>query len=183
MFVRVLAFVLETTFFVLMASALLRAYMNALRINMTAQPGIFVMAVTDWLVKPLRRLLPKAMSRSKLDAASLMAAVVLALVYSLLMLMLLGGMPLASFAGMGLSLPLMAIQMLLKVSLQTLFILVLGYAILSWVQPGSYAYGLLARLVAPLLTPVQRVVPTLGGIDLSALVLILLLQIGLMLVG
>ena len=180
MFMRVLALVLETVFFVLMASALLRAYMNWLRINMSSQPGTFVMAVTDWLVKPLRRLLPTAMARSKLDTASLLAAVLLALVYGLLMLMLLGGM---SVSGLGLGLILMALQMLLKVGLQTLFMLVLGYAILSWVQPGSYAYGLLARLVAPLLSPIQRVVPTLGGVDLSALVLILLLQIGLMLIG
>lgn len=183
MLMRMLAFVLETVFFVLMASALLRAYMNWLRINMTAQPGIFVMAVTDWLVKPLRRLVPKAMARSKLDTASLLAAVLLALVYGLLMLMLLGGVSLAGLSGFGLGWPLMAIQMLLKVGLQTMFILVLGYAILSWVQPGSYAYGLLARLVAPLLSPIQRVVPTLGGVDLSALVLILLLQMGLMLIG
>lgn len=180
MFMRVLAFLVETIFFVLMASALLRAYMNWLRINMTAQPGVFVMAVTDWLVKPLRRLLPQAMVRSRLDLASLLAAVLMAVVYGLLMLMLLGGL---SVAGLGLGLPLMAIQMLLKVGLQTMFILVLGYAILSWVQPGSYAYGLLARLVSPLLSPIQRVLPTLGGVDLSALVLILLLQIGLMLIG
>lgn len=180
MFVRVLAFLLETVFFVLMASALLRAYMNWLRINMTTQPGVFVMAVTDWLVKPLRRLLPQVMVRSKLDTASLLGAVLLALVYGLIMLTLLGG---GSIAELGLGLPLMAFQMLLKVGLQTLFMLVLGYAILSWVQPGSYVYGLLARLVAPLLSPIQRIVPTLGGVDLSALVLILLLQIGLMLIG
>ena len=180
MFVRVLAFVLETLFFVLMASALLRAYMNWLRINMSAQPGVFVMAVTNWLVKPLRRLLPQAMLRSRLDSASLLTALLLALVYGLLMWMLLGRM---SSAGFGLGLLLMAVQMLLKVGLQTLFMLVLGYAILSWLQPGSYTYGLLARLVAPVLTPIQRFLPTLGGVDLSALVLLLLLQICLMLVG
>jgi YggT family protein len=180
MFVRVLAFLLETIFFVLIASALLRAYMNALRINMTAQPGVFVMAVTDWLVKPLRRVLPQAIARSKLDTASLLAAALLAMIYGLLTLLLLGGM---SVTSLGLALPLMALQMLVRVGLQTLFILVLGYAILSWVQPGSYAYGLLARLVAPVLSPIQRVVPTLGGVDLSALLLLLLLQIGLMLVG
>lgn len=178
MFLRVLAFLLETIFFVLMASALLRAYMNWLRINMTAQPGVFVMAVTDWLIKPMRRLLPQAIARSKLDSASLLAAVLLALVYSLLMLMLMGGVSIV-----GLGLPWIALQMLLKVAIQTLFILVLAYAVLSWVQRGSYVYGLLARLVAPLLSPIQRVLPTLGGVDLSALVLILLLQIGLMLIG
>ncbi len=180
MFLRVLAFLLETVFFVLMASALLRAYMNGLRINMSAQPGFFVMAVTDWLVKPLRRVLPKALAKSRLDIASLLSAVLFALVYAGLMGLLLGG---ASMMGMGLSLPVMALQMLIRVGLQTMFMLVLGYAILSWVQPGSYAYGLLARLVAPVLAPIQRVVPTVGGIDLSVLVLMLILQIGLMFVG
>lgn len=180
MLMRVFAFLLDIIFFVLMASALLRAYMNWLRINMTAQPGTFVMAVTDWLIKPLRRVLPKSVAKSRFDSASLLAAIWLALIYGFLMLVMLGGV---SVAGLGLGLPLMALQMLLKVGLQTLFILALGYVILSWVQPGSYAYGLLARLVAPLLSPIQRVVPMLGGIDLSALILILLLQIGLMLIG
>jgi YggT family protein len=79
-----------------------------------------------------------------------------------------------------LALPVLAIKMLLKVALQTLFMLVLGYAILSWVQPGSSAYGLLARLIEPLLAPFRRVIPTIGGVDLSALVLMLALQIGMM---
>ncbi len=180
MLVRVLAFLLETIFFVLMAAALLRAYMNWLRINMSAQPGVFVMAVTNWLVKPLRCLMPQSLARARLDSASLLAAALLALIYAFCMALLLGGL---SFGGLGLALPLMALQMLLRVGLQTLLILVLGYAILSWVQPGSYAYGLLARLVAPALAPLQRVVPRLGGVDLSALVLLLILQIGLMLIG
>ncbi|MGH8805946.1 MAG: YggT family protein, partial [Polaromonas sp.] len=64
--------------------------------------------------------------------------------------------------------------------LQTLFILVLGYAVLSWIQPGSPAYGLLGRLTEPLLTPLRRLIPTVGGVDLSALVLLVVLQIGLM---
>ena len=50
MFIRVLSFLLESFFFVLIAAALLRAWMNWTRVNMRAQPGIFVMAVTDWLV-------------------------------------------------------------------------------------------------------------------------------------
>jgi YggT family protein len=62
-------------------------------------------------------------------------------------------------------------------------LLVIGFAILSWVQPGSPAYGLLGRLTEPLLQPLRRIVPTIGGVDLSALVLILILQIGLMILG
>ncbi|MCX7255510.1 MAG: YggT family protein, partial [Polaromonas sp.] len=55
MLTRILAFLLETGFFLLIASALLRAWMNWLRINMSAPPGSLVMALTSWLVKPLRR--------------------------------------------------------------------------------------------------------------------------------
>ena len=58
-------------------------------------------------------------------------------------------------------------------------ILVIGFAILSWVQPGSSAYALLGRLTEPLLAPLRRVIPSVGGIDLSAIVLIIALQIGL----
>ena len=73
-----------------------------------------------------------------------------------------------------------AVKTVIRIALQTLFILVLGYAILSWVQPGSPVYGLLGRLTAPVLVPLRRVIPPVGGVDLSALVLILVLQIALM---
>ena len=78
-----------------------------------------------------------------------------------------------------LSLLVFAAKMLLRVALQTTMILVIGFAILSWVQPGSAAYALLGRLTEPLLAPLRRVIPSVGGIDLSAIVLIIALQIGL----
>jgi YggT family protein len=184
MLIRVLGFLLETLFFVLIAAALLRAWMNWLRINMTAQPGRFVMAVSDWLVKPLRRALPKSLARSRLDWASVLAAVLLALIYALVWGALFGLLAASWSSGFDptvlLALLGFALKMLLRVTLQTLLILVLGFAILSWVQPGSSAYVLLARLTDPLLTPLRRVIPAIGGVDLSALVLLLLLQIGMM---
>ena len=76
-----------------------------------------------------------------------------------------------------------AIKILLRVALQALTILVFGYVIMSWVQPGSYGHGLLSRLVEPPLAPLRRIVPMIGGLDLSAMALLLLLQIGLMLLG
>lgn len=183
MLMQILAFLLETVFFMLIAAALLRAWMNWLRVNMRGQPGIFVMALTDWIVKPLRRALPKALAQSRVDWASVVAAVLLALVYTVLWGLLLGAL-LAVFSGPAvLTLLGFALRMLVRVVLQTLFVLVIGYAILSWVQPGSPAYSLLARLTEPLLAPLRRVIPTIGGVDLSALVLLLLLQIGLMLLG
>ena len=185
MLIRVLSFLLESFFFVLIAAALMRAWMNWTRVNMRAQPGIFVMAVTDWLVRPLRRVLPKAVAQSKIDWASFLAALLLAFVYGLIWLvlftMVLGGLGMDAVAPvMLLSLFGLAFKMLLRVALQSMMILVIGFAILSWVQPGSSAYSLLGRLTEPLLAPLRRVIPSIGGIDLSAIVLILALQIGLM---
>ncbi len=186
MLVRVLAFLLETIFFLLIAATLLRAWMNWLRISMAVQPGQFLMALTDWIVKPLRRVLPKSLAQSRIDWASIGAGVLLALGYALIWVLLFGA--LVGNAGVALSagpialvsLLVFAAKMLIRVVLQTLFVLVLGFAILSWVQPGSAAYVLLGRLTEPLLAPLRRIVPTIGGVDLSALVLLLLLQIGLM---
>ncbi len=182
MLIRILAFLLETVFFLLIAAALLRAWMNWVRVNMTAQPGRFVMALTDWLVKPLRRALPKSVTRSRVDWASVLAAALLALAYALLWSVLLGvshWTPELAPAAL-LMLLAFALKMLVRVALQTLFMLVLAYAVLSWIQPGSPAYGLLGRLTEPLLTPLRRVIPVVGGVDLSALALLVLLQIGLM---
>lgn len=182
MLIRILSFLLETLFFVLIGAALLRAWMNRLRINMSAQPGYFVMAITDWLVKPLRRALPKALAQSRVDWASLLAALLLALVYALLWAALSGAL-LNLTAAMLPALLLFTLKMLVRVALQLAFVVVLVYAIISWLQPGSPMYGLLGRLAEPLLAPLRRIIPAIGGVDLSALVLLLLLQIGLMVLG
>lgn len=189
MLIQILSFLLETLFFVLIAAALLRAWMNYLRVNMRAQPGYFVMAVTDWLVKPLRRVLPKTVAQSRVDWASVLAALLLALVYGLLGVVLFGALTggLAAMSGFGPALLpavlLFALKMLVRVALQAAFVVVLAYAIVSWVQPGSPLYGLLGRLAEPMLTPLRRILPAIGGVDLSALALLLLLQIGLMVLG
>jgi YggT family protein len=178
MLIRILAFLVDSLFFVLIGAALMRAWMNRLRINMSAQPGTFVMAVTDWLVKPLRRMLPKAIAQSRVDWASLLAAFLLALVYALVWAALFGAL-----LNLTAALLLVGLKMLLRVALQLAFMVVLVYAIISWLQPGSPMYGLLGRLAEPLLAPLRRIIPAIGGVDLSALVLLLLLQIGLMVLG
>lgn len=189
MLIRIFSFLLESLFFVLVAAALLRAWMNWLGTNMRVQPGSFVMATTDWLVKPLRRGMPARLTQSRIDWASVVAAVILALLYAVLWTILVGLLagslvsianmaPIALLGALG-----FAVKMLIRVALQMLFFMVLGFAVLSWVQPASPVFHLLGRLTEPLLAPLRRVVPTVGGVDLSALVLMLILQIGLMLVG
>lgn len=178
--------VLQTVFSLLIAAALLRAWMNGVRINMGAQPGRFIMALSDWLVKPLRLILPRRLVQARVDTASILAAALLALAYALLWVLLLGllGAVRESMPGLGQGLlfTLFAIgtNILVRVALQTTIVLVLAYAIFSWVQPSSPAYYLLAKLTNPLLAPLRRLIPTIGGVDLSALVLLVLLQICLM---
>jgi YggT family protein len=55
---------------------------------------------------------------------------------------------------------------------------ILIYALLSWIAPGTYspANQLLSRICEPLLAPVRRVVPPIGGLDLSALFVLIALQ-------
>jgi YggT family protein len=65
-----------------------------------------------------------------------------------------------------------------------LSVIILLYAILSWVQPNSGSMMLLSRIVAPWLAPIRNAIPQPGGIDLSPLVLLLILQIvGMVLAG
>ncbi len=181
----VVFFLLDTLFFFLLAACLLRAWMNQQRVQMTVQPGRLVLALTDWLVRPLRRTLPGRLLQNRIDWGSLLAAVLLALVYAGCVLLLAGWLvpvdpaPAASL----LAVVALALQMLARTVLQGLMVLLLVYAVLSWVQPQAPVLALLERLCGPLLRPVRRIVPPIGGVDLSVLLLIILLQVGLMLLG
>lgn len=178
---RILLFLLDTVFFLLVGACLLRGWMNSARLRMTQQPGVFVIAVTDWLVAPLRRTLPRRWMQANTDWASLAAASILALAYSMFWHLLMAG-ALSGFGNLGsaITLPLMALVFLLRTVLQGLMMLALMYAVLSWVQPMSPLMATLERLIEPVLRPIRRVAPRLGGVDLSVLLLIVLLQIGLM---
>lgn len=180
---RIVLFLLDTLFFFLVAAALLRAWMNLQRVQMSVQPGVFVMAITDWVVKPMRRVLPRALAQSRIDWGSLLGAELLALLHAVLTILLVQGTGVfQAVEGLAL-LPLMSAVFMLRTVLQLLMVLLIVYAVLSWVQPQSPVMGMLDRLLSPLLRPIRRVVPLVGGVDLSVLLLILLLQVGLMLVG
>jgi YggT family protein len=171
----------ELLFQVLVGAAFLRAWMNGLRVNMRMQPGLFVMALTDWLVKPLRRWMPQSMARGRLDWGSVIAAVLLALVYA-------GAFNLLTAAATGhrswvSSVPSLGLVFLLRTVLQTWSLLLIVLVILSWVQPASPLHHSLSRLMAPLLAPLRQLVPLIGGVDLSPAILLLVLQLALVLLG
>jgi YggT family protein len=118
---------------------------------------------------PLRRLLPPA---GRVDAATVAALLLVQFAKTaLLSLLASGGLSLVAIVVHGL-------RDLAHTVLQFYFVVVLVYALLSWLAPGSYSAGaqLLGRLAEPLLRPLRRVLPPIGGLDFSALFVLIGLQ-------
>jgi YggT family protein len=178
MLYQIVSLLLEVIAGVLSGACLLRLYMQYQRIPMSARSGNplgrFVFALTDWIVLPLRRVLPAI---GALDTASLAAAFVLQLAeFGILWL-------LAGAAGGLAAVPILALFGLVRMAISGLTGAVIVYAILSWVQTNSVIADVLERLVAPLLQPIRRVLPLVGGVDLSPLALLVILQIAAIVLG
>jgi len=178
MLYQIVSLLLEVAAGLLTGVCLLRLYMQHQRIPMSARSGNpmgpFMFAVTDWLVLPLRRVLP---ALGRWDTASLMAAFLAQLaLFGVQWLMLGGGAGWASVV-------VLALFGVVRMAISALTGLVIVYAVLSWVQTRSYLSDLLDRLIAPALTPIRRIIPLVGGVDLSPLALLLLLQIAAIVLG
>ena len=109
--------------------------------------------------------------------ASLLAALLVELAQYGVLWLLLG-------AGAGWQwLPGLALFGVVRVAITGLIGLMIVYAVLSWVQTRSPISDVIARLCEPLLRPVRRVLPLLGGIDLSPLVALVVLQVLMIVLG
>lgn len=164
---QIFSFLLDVIAGLLGGACLLRLYMQHQRVPFGNPIGRFVFALTDWLVLPLRKVLP-AMRRW--DTASLVAAYLIELAQFALLWALVGG-------GGVQSVFVLALFGLLRLAISTATAVVIVYAVLSWVQNDSPLSDIMDRLCAPLLRPIRRVVPLVGGIDLSPLVLLVILQV------
>jgi len=178
MLYQIVSLLLEVVGGLLTGTCLLRLYMQHQRIPMSVRSGNpmgkFIFALTDWLVLPLRRVVP---SVGNWDLASLVGAYLLQLVQFTLLWLLIGG-------GAGwVSVAVLAVFGVVRMALSGLTGLVIVYAVLSWVQTRSFLSDLLERLVTPVLGPVRRMVPLVGGVDLSPLVLLVLLQVASIVLG
>ena len=81
-------------------------------------------------------------------------------------------------------LPLISVVGLAQLMVSALSALVFLYVLMSWLQPGSAAYHLLQVLTQPFLDPLRKHMPRLGGVDISAWVFLILMQVlGVMLAG
>jgi YggT family protein len=153
---------------------LLRFYMQMIRFPFGNPIGAFVLQSTNWLVVPLRRLIPGVFG---FDSASFVAAYLLQVIVLIAAIFLRSGFhafPLESMILFILSRSLLA---LLRISIYLLIGLLVLQAILSWVNPLAPLNRTVSQMTQPFLRPIQRIVPPIAHIDLSPLIAILLAQI------
>ena len=156
---------------------LLRFYMQAFRVSFNNQLGTFVVQLTNWLVKPLRKVMPGLLG---LDLASLLPAYLLQVFLLFATFTLRGGFELPVPDSLFVLFFWQGALATLRQSVYLLIGALFLQAILSWVNPYSPIGQPVAQLTRPFLRPIQRIVPPIANIDLSPLIAILLAQVVLM---
>lgn len=174
MFLQIASFLLDVAAGLLGGACLLRLYMQLQRIPFGNPVGQFIFALTNWIVLPLRKLLP---GYKRWDFASLIAAYLFQLAQYGILWLLLGR---ASGAEL---VPVLALFGLVRLVISGAIGLVIVYAILSWVRADSPIVDVIDKLTAPMLRPFRRVIPLVGGFDLSPLALLVLLQVAAIIVA
>jgi len=171
---QIVSFLLNAIVSIVGGACLVRLAMQRQRVPFSNPVGRLVMALTDWIVLRLRKVVP---SVAGWDTSSLLAAYLLVVTKLLLLWVVLG-----ASASMAL-IPLVALFGLAQLAISVFTALMIVYAVLSWVQPQSPVMPVIDRLCAPLLNPLRRALPQVGGFDFSPLVLLLILQVAGMLIG
>jgi YggT family protein len=174
---QALAFLVDVVFGLVTYALLLRFVMQWQRAPFRNPLGQAVTALTDWAVKPVRRVVPGFRG---VDWSTLGLAWLAQFGWLLALAGLTGslGLPGSVVPTLGL----LAVVELIKAAIWILVIAVFVQAILSWIAPDGPLMGLLNALTFRFLAPIRRLVPPLGGtLDLSPLILIVVLQLVLML--
>jgi YggT family protein len=167
--VEAILYIVRAILWLVVFAFLLRVILQIVRADFRNAIAQAIVRVTNPLVLPLRRVIPPI---GKFDVASLVALLLVQFAAAAILLSL-SGFPLEP-AGLAR----VALVELLRNVLQFYLVAIIIYVILSWVAPGTYspAGALLASICEPLLAPVRRVIPPIGGLDLSALFVLIGLQ-------
>ncbi|TQK07086.1 YggT family protein [Herbaspirillum sp. SJZ107] len=161
----ILQLIVDTVAGVLGGVLLLRFWMQVIRVRPPASIGQFIFTLSDWLVRPLRRVVP---GMGGYDWASLIGAFLVVLVASAVML-------LAGWTGQQVFL--YALYRILNWIIYGFMGLLIIEVIFSWINPHAPLAPFVRALTDPLLRPLRRVIPPLGGLDITVLVAVVLLQI------
>jgi YggT family protein len=144
---------------------LLRFWMQAIRVRPPASVAQFTFQLSDWLVRPLRRIVPGV---GGYDWASLIGAFLIVILATSILFV----------AGASAELVgLLALRRFLQWIIYGFMFLLVIEAVFSWVNPHAPLAPFVRALNEPLLRPIRRVVPLVGNLDLSLLVALILLQI------
>jgi len=168
-------FLIEIAFLLFGAALAARIWMYAVRLHPFNPFAQVIMQATNWLVTPLRRLMPQHRS---LDTAALLGIWLSGLLYLLLMWLLsTGSLPPVTQLPIALG---VAALTALKWGINLIVWVTLAQAILSWVNPLAPVMPVLQTLTTPLLAPIRRIMPRLATLDLSPLALIVAAQVAMM---
>lgn len=174
MFTQIGVFLVDTvaSFFVFMLLA--RFHFQWLRVPFRNPVGEFVLATTNWLVAPARRVIP---GLAGLDLATLLLAWVVQALGLWLQAAILGAEP-----GFGM-IAAVALVDLVRYSLYILVFAVIVQAVLSWVNPYTPLAPAFDAITRPFLRPLRRYVPPVGNVDLTPLILLVILYVALIMVN
>ena len=165
-----LEFLITTLFSLYILAVLLRFLLGVVRADFYNPISQFLVRITNPLLIPLRKIIP---GFGKVD----IAAIVLMLVLQIVMLLII-----LALRGTGVEIrPLLAhaVGDLVILTINVFLVAIIVQVIISWINPGSYnpVNALLHSVTAPVLRPVQRIIPPLSGIDLSPLFALIGLQV------
>ena len=172
-------YILQTLGSLYLLIVLLRFILQLVRADFYNPLSQFVVRATQPLVRPLRRLIP---GLAGLDLASLILAIIVQLLLMALTLLLMGyGADIPGLAGQLLIWSIIGVTSLF---LKVFFFALIVSVILSWVAPGSYnpAAQLINQICEPFLMPFRRLLPNLGGLDISPIFAFIALNLADMLV-
>lgn len=163
----ILSLVINTIASILVGVLFLRFWMQVVRVRPPMSLAQFIFQLTDWLVKPLRKVVPGI---GGYDWASLVGAYLVILISV--------SVDLSTFAGFDVTTLLVfsVVRFIQWVCYGFMATLIID-AILSWVNPYAPIAPLFRAINEPLLRPFRRFIPLVGSIDLSPLVALLVLQI------
>ena len=170
-------FVLEAIFSLFILSALVRFWMQAFRAPSRNPIAQFSMALTDWAVKPLRRVIPGVFN---LDWASLIVAGLLEFVLQVLIIMVVGVSIIENPNVLSVLL-FLAFVKLVRLSIYVFMGALIIQVVLSWVNPYHPLAPFFTALTNPFMRPVKRVIPPIGGVDISPVFVLIFFQLLLML--
>jgi YggT family protein len=161
-------FLISLPFKLYLMVVLLRFWLQLARADFYNPFSQFVVKATHPLVAPLRRIIP---SFGRMDSATLLLAWLVAM-GQIIALSLVAGASLGNFFGIAS----FALLIVLKEAFDLVFYVLILRAIMSWVSQGRNPMELvLAQLTEPMLYPIRKRLPDMGGLDLSVMVVILIL--------